>query len=170
MFSELRTTDEIAVEATCNTRWFAGQVQEKVRRVVVVNPREFEVVKNSVRENRPSNATNLARFAQSGFVAGSASQGRSRTGAEFGQYADEIGQTENVAFEQDSSVSCVDGKEIRQKQFSFGKKGLAKVLERQWSEIERIELEIIIEQIRSLKASIKKLEKVISNERKVKRV
>jgi len=48
----LEITDEIAVEATGNTRWFAEQVAEKVRRVVLVNPRQFEVVKNSARENR----------------------------------------------------------------------------------------------------------------------
>jgi transposase len=41
-------------------------------------------------------------------------------------------------------------------------KGLAKVLETQWSDIERLELEIMIEQIRSLKAGIGKLEKAIS--------
>jgi len=48
----LRKTDEIAVEATCNTRWFVEQVNGFVGRVVLVNPRQFEVVKNSARENR----------------------------------------------------------------------------------------------------------------------
>ncbi len=36
----LEKTDEIAVEATCNTRWFYEQVRDKVRRVVLVNPRQ----------------------------------------------------------------------------------------------------------------------------------
>jgi transposase len=43
-------------------------------------------------------------------------------------------------------------------------KGLEKVLLCEWSAIERIELEIIIEQIRSLKVSIKKLDKAIEAE------
>jgi hypothetical protein len=40
--STLELTDEIAVEATCNTRWFSEQVKEAVGRVVLVNPRAFE--------------------------------------------------------------------------------------------------------------------------------
>jgi hypothetical protein len=46
----LELTDEVAVEATCNTRWFCEQVKESVSRVVLVNPRQFEVVKNSVKK------------------------------------------------------------------------------------------------------------------------
>jgi len=40
-------------------------------------------------------------------------------------------------------------------------KGLDKVLREQWSAIERIELEVILTQIRSLKVGIHKLDKVI---------
>jgi len=43
-------------------------------------------------------------------------------------------------------------------------KGLDKVLEDDWSAIERIELEIILEQIRSLKAGIRKLDKAIAEQ------
>ena len=58
----LEPTDEIAVEATCNTRWFVEQVREAVSRVVLVNPRHFEVVKNSVKKTDRNDAINLARF------------------------------------------------------------------------------------------------------------
>jgi transposase len=60
--AELEETDEIAVEATGNTRWFAGQVERRVRRIVIVNPREFEVVKKSVKKTDKRDALNLARF------------------------------------------------------------------------------------------------------------
>ena len=58
----LELTDEIAVEATCNTRWFSEQVNEAVSRVVLMNPRQFEVVKNSVKKTDKNDAINLARF------------------------------------------------------------------------------------------------------------
>jgi len=58
----LEAGDQIAVEATGNTRWFSEQVREKVRRVVVVNPRQFEVVKNSCKKTDKNDALNLARF------------------------------------------------------------------------------------------------------------
>jgi len=60
--SGLKETDEMAVEATCNTRWFSEQVRESVRRVVLVNPRQFEVVKNSCKKTATNDAINLARF------------------------------------------------------------------------------------------------------------
>jgi len=60
--SSLRKADEIAVEATSNTRWFSEQVEKAVSRVVVVNPRQFEVVKNSVKKTDKRDALNLARF------------------------------------------------------------------------------------------------------------
>lgn len=58
----LKETDEVAVEATGNTRWFVEQVKEKVGRVIIVNPREFEVVKKSVKKTDKRDAMNLAKF------------------------------------------------------------------------------------------------------------
>jgi len=43
----LRRSDQLAVEATGNARFFSEQVRAKVRRVVIVNPRQFEVIKQS---------------------------------------------------------------------------------------------------------------------------
>ncbi len=45
--SGLSKRDEIAVEATGNTRWFVEQVKGKAREVRIVNPRAFEVIKSS---------------------------------------------------------------------------------------------------------------------------
>ncbi len=160
--SELRTTDEIEVEATCNTRWFAGQVQEKVSRVVLVNPREFEVVKNSVKKTDKHDATNLARFLKADLLP------EVRAKKEEAERVQSLVNTRTKLVRLKTSllnkihaVVVSTGKKLSKSSLA-SEKGLAKVLERQWSEIERIELEVIIEQIRSLKASIKKLEKVIS--------
>ena len=60
--SSLQAADEIAVEATGNTRWFYEQVRASVSRVVLVNPRQFEVVKNSVKKTDKRDTINLARF------------------------------------------------------------------------------------------------------------
>jgi transposase len=92
----LEAGDEIAVEATCNTRWFAEQVASSVRRVVLVNPRQFEVVKNSVKKTDKNDALNLARFLKADLlprVAGKAR--RSRAGAISCQYANQTGALED---------------------------------------------------------------------------
>ncbi len=39
--SSLESTDQIAVEATGNTRWFIAQVKELVASLVIVNPLGF---------------------------------------------------------------------------------------------------------------------------------
>ncbi len=56
-----------------------------------------------------------------------------------------------------------NGRKLKKASLS-SEKGMGKVLLGKWSEIERTELEIIIEQIGSLKASIKKLDKAIEEE------
>ncbi len=60
--AELEQTDQAAVEATGNTRWLVNLVKEKVGRVVIVNPREFEVIKQSVKKTDKQDALSLARF------------------------------------------------------------------------------------------------------------
>jgi len=47
---QLRQDDEIAVEATGNTRLFYDAVVEQVARVVVVNPSQFMVISQSVKK------------------------------------------------------------------------------------------------------------------------
>jgi transposase len=46
----LRKSDQVAVEATGNMRWFVGQIKERVGRVVVFNPNQFEVIRRSVKK------------------------------------------------------------------------------------------------------------------------
>ena len=61
------------------------------------------------------------------------------------------------------ALFVANGRKLKKTSLS-SEKGMGKVLLGEWSEIERTELEIIIEQIGSLKASIKKLDKAIEEE------
>ena len=58
----LDADDEIAVEATGNSAWFREQVIACVGRVVVVNPRQFQVVRKSVNKTDQNDARALAVF------------------------------------------------------------------------------------------------------------
>lgn len=62
--AQLQDADQIAVEATGNTRWFVNQVKALVTRVVVVNPRQFEVIRRSAKKTDKNDAICLARFLQ----------------------------------------------------------------------------------------------------------
>ena len=58
----LDADDEIAVEATGNSAWFREQVIACVGRVVRVNPRQFQVIRKSVKKTDRNDARALAFF------------------------------------------------------------------------------------------------------------
>ncbi|MGI8543421.1 MAG: IS110 family transposase [Aridibacter sp.] len=161
---DLSDTDEIAVEATCNTRWFAEQVKEKVSRVVLVNPRQFEVVKQSVKKTDKNDALNLARFLKADLLP------EVRAKKEAAEKVQSLVNTRTKFVRLKTSLInkihalyVATGRKLKKTSLS-SEKGLEKVFSIQWSEIEKLELEIIIEQIRSLKVSLKKLDKAIDQE------
>jgi transposase len=58
----LDADDEIAVEATGNTAWFCDEIRPCVGRIVVVNPRQFQVIRKSVNKTDKNDARSLAFF------------------------------------------------------------------------------------------------------------
>ena len=58
----LAPDDHIAVEATGNTRFFYKQVDSLVAECVIVNPSQFEVIKQSFKKTDKNDAEALARF------------------------------------------------------------------------------------------------------------
>lgn len=54
--------DEGAVESTGNSAWFCGEVRPCVGRIVVVNPRQFQVIRKSVKKTDRNDARALALF------------------------------------------------------------------------------------------------------------
>lgn len=58
----LDADDEIAVEATGNSAWFRDQVLPCVGRVAVVNPRQFQIIRRSVKKTDKNDARALALF------------------------------------------------------------------------------------------------------------
>jgi transposase len=162
----LEITDEMAVEATCNTRWFSQQVREAVKRVVLVNARGFEVVKNSCKKTDKNDALNLARFLKADLLP------EVRAKKEEAEKVQSLVQTRTKLVRLKTSLInkihalyVSNGGKLKKTTLA-SEKGLEKVLLDEWSAIERLELEIIIEQIRSLKVSIGKLDKAIEAESK----
>jgi transposase len=58
----LDANDELAVEATGNSAWFCGELRPCVGRIVVVNPRQFQVIRKSVKKTDRNDARALAFF------------------------------------------------------------------------------------------------------------
>lgn len=58
----LQVSDQVAVEATGNTRLFREAIKNLVSKVVVVNPNQFEVIRKSVKKIDRHDARTLALF------------------------------------------------------------------------------------------------------------
>src|SRR4029077_19084854 len=65
---KLRSTDEVAVEVTGNTRLFHDAVAPHVARVAAVDPNQFRVISQSVKKTDPNDARNLALYLAKGLL------------------------------------------------------------------------------------------------------
>jgi transposase len=146
----LKRSDEIAVEATGNTRWFCEQVQKKAGEIRIVNPRGFEVIKSWAKKTDEHDAKNLAKFLKANLLP---EVRRKSVEAEVVQRMNET-RTKFVRM-QTSLKNKIHGLAVSRgwklKKESLGSKiGIKRLLEMEWTEIERIEIEIIVEQMKAL--------------------
>jgi len=160
----LEEADKLAVEATGNTRWLVNLVKERVSRVVIVNPRDFEVVKQSVKKTDKRDALNLARFLAVDMLP------EVRPKSDAAEQVQRMNETRTKFVRLKTSLlnkihalAVSNGRKLKKESLS-SERGLARVMEQEWTISERLELEIIIEQIGSLKRSIKRIDIAIGEE------
>jgi transposase len=154
----LRRNDRLAVEATTNTRWFVGQVKERVAAVVIVNPNQFEVIRKSVKKTDRHDARALALFLSKGMLP--EARLKDERAAEINSLAatrDKLVKLRTTLINKLHALHRGRGIESRKSQF-LSAKGLQGVLAREWSETARVEVEVIVSQIGSLNGGIKRLE------------
>jgi transposase len=155
----LQATDEIAVEATGNVRWFVEQIKALVARVVVVNPRQFGVIRQSVKKTDRHDARALAQFLSKDLLPESRLKDKAAAQLEsLCQTRQKFVQLRTTCINKIHALHRARGIESKKSEFSSAK-GLEAVRQRAWDVLERVELEVRIEQIQSLDTGIKKLEK-----------
>ncbi len=164
--ADLTQTDQVAVEATGNTRWLVNPVKEKVGRVVIVNPREFEVIKQSVKKTDKQDALSLARFLAVDMLPEvRARSERAETVQRINETRSKLVRLKTALLNKIHALAVSTGRKLKKESLA-SERGLEKVLSFEWTASERVELEIIIEQIRSLKVGIGKLDKVLEEQSK----
>ena len=154
----LRRDDSVAVEATGNSRYFAKQVTGLVKEIKIVNPRKFKIISESVKKTDKIDAELLAFFLSKGML------------PEVRMNAEKYSQVKSLCNTRDKLVklrttlknkihNILNSHGILSKREDFSSiKGLERVKEYNVNEMSRIELEVIIEQIKHLNEGIKKLE------------
>jgi len=161
---KLRPTDEIAVEITGNTRLFYDAVAPHVARVVVVNTNQFKVICQSVKKTDPHDARALALYLSKDMLPEVRMKDKEHGQlASLTQTRDTLVKLRTALKNKINNILSARGLNLAREALSSEKK-LEEVLGLPFDEIVRIELRVIVEQIRSLNKSVAELEKTIGEE------
>lgn len=162
--SKLRSTDEVAVEVTGNTRLFYDAVVGKVSRVVVVNPSEFKVISQSVNKTDGNDARRLAIFLSKGLLpeVRMKDKGHAQV-ASITQTRDKLVKLRTALKNKINNIVSAHGINLKKEELS-SEKGLEKVLGMMFDPLVDLEVDVLVNQIRGLNKSISDLEKAIKEE------
>ena len=161
---KLRRTDEVAVEVTGNTRLFYDAVAPHVARVVAVDPNQFQVISHSVKKTDPNDARNLALYLSKGLLPEVRMKEKTQAQiASLTQTRDTLVKLRTALKNKVNNILSAHGINLEKEALSSEKK-LIEVLAMKFDPMIRIELKVIVEQIRSLNQSIAELEKTITEE------
>lgn len=157
----LSADDEIAVEATGNSTWFRDQVIGSVKRVVVVNAKQFQVIRKSVKKTDKNDARSLAFFLSKDMLP--ETRVKSTTESELAS----LTHTRDLLVKQRTRLlnkihAQFTRHGIKIKKESLGsKRALERLAIKRFSTLEQFELTIIRDQALSLTAAIAKIDKEI---------
>lgn len=162
--AQLREHDEIAVEATGNTRLFYDAVVKRVERVSVVNPSQFKVISQSVKKTDRNDAETLALYLSKDLLP--EVRMKERKEREMGHLA----QTRDLLVKQRSALKAkinnllaAEGTNLKREALSSNK-ALERVLSQPLPPVLAVEARVLVAQIRSLTGSIAELEALIEEE------
>ena len=162
--AKLRRTDEVAVEVTGNTRLFHDAVAPHVERIVAVNPNQFKVITHSVKKTDPNDARNLALYLAKDLLPEVRMKDKTQAQiASLTQTRDTMVKLRTALKNKVNNICSAHGVNLNKESLG-SEKGLKAVLEMHFEPLVHLELEIIVDQIRSLNQSIAKLEETIGKE------
>jgi len=162
--TKLRATDEVAVEVTGNTRLFYDAVAPHVAKVVVVNPTQFRVIRDSVKKTDPHDARTLAFYLSKDMLPEVRMKDKLHAQlASLTQTRDTLVKQRTALKNKVNNLLSAHGINLRKEALS-GDSGLEKVLAMKFDAIVMTELRVIVGQIRACNASIAELEKTIKTE------
>jgi transposase len=161
---KLRRSDEIAVEVTGNTRLFRDAVAPHVARVVAVNPNQFKVISQSVKKTDPNDARNLALYLAKDLLPEVRMKDKTQAQlASLTQTRDTLVKLRTSMKNKINNILSAHGINLEREALSSEKK-LNEVLGMKFDPMVKIELEVLVEEIRSLNEKIARLEKTIADE------
>lgn len=161
--SKLKKSDEVAVEVTGNTRLFCDRVSPKVSRVVVVNPRQFKIISDSVNKTDDNDARRLALFLSKGLLPEVRMSNKEYAQVKsLAQSRDKLVKLRTSLKNKINNICSAHGVNLKKEALS-GEKGLGEVLKLRFDPMVNLEIRVLADQVRSLNQSIKELEEAIKD-------
>ena len=156
---DLRRSDVVAVETTTNTRYFVKEIMGAVKEVKVINTSEFKVISKSVKKTDENDASLIATFLSKGMLPEiRMKEDKAAELESLAQTRDKLVKLKTVLKNKIHNILSSQGV-VTEREFLSSEKGLKKAVSYKVSELAKIELEVIVEQIRGLNTGIAKLEK-----------
>ena len=155
---QLKKTDILGVECTTNTRYFVEQIEQTVDSVKVVNPSQFKVISRSVKKTDENDARVIAEFLSKDMIP--EVRLKDKRLSELSSLAhtrDKLVKLRTALKNKIHNILSAYGIVLKKEQLSSDK-ALDKVLDFRVSETARIELEVMVAQIKNLNEGIKKLD------------
>jgi transposase len=157
----LRPAEKVAVEATGNTRYFTEAIKGSGCGITVVNPYQFEVISRSVKKTDEEDAKVLAEFlAKDMLPEVRMKEGIQARIASLVQTRDKLVKLRTILKNKINNLLAGRGI-LLQKESMGSERGLEEVLKMDVDELEKVELEILVNEIRHLNEGIKKVEEVL---------
>lgn len=161
---QLRPDDQIAVEMTTNTRFFIAHFKDIVKRVVIVDAGKFKIISESTKKTDRHDAEQLAYFLSKDMLP------ELRMKSPENEKLHSLCQTRDKLVKQRTqlknkinNIFASWGILLKKEEMS-SEKALDRVLEYDIDDVVNLELEVLVEQIRSINKSVKKLEQKIDDE------
>jgi len=159
--SRLRGTDEVAVEVTGNTRLFYDAVKPQVKRLVVVDPRQFEVIRRSVKKTDAHDARALALFLSKDMLPEVRMKDAAHAEmASLVQTRDTLVKSRTALKNKINNLLSARGVNLSKESLA-SEKGLEAVVGLYFGSCVDLELQVLVEQIRSLNQGIGRIERAI---------
>jgi transposase len=159
----LKDSDRLAVEATGNTRFFIDKVAPHIEEAIAVNPGKFEVIKSSIKKTDKNDARVLALFLSKDMLPEARLKNKQQA-----QISSLVGTRDKLVKLRTTLLNKIHNilnhHGIKSKKEAFcSEKALDGVLTIDFDAIVKIELKVLVEQIRSLTDGIRKLDEQVKD-------
>jgi transposase len=154
------------VESTGNSRWFTGQIQESVSKVVVVNPSQFKVIVNSSKKTDKADSELLAFYLSKEMLPEVVMKDEySSQIKSLCNTRDKLVKLRTALKNKVHNILLAHGILSKREDFS-SEKGLLKAQSYALGDVAELEMDVIVAQIRHLNEGIKKLDREIESKGK----